>query len=213
MINTTETIQQINNSSQIKNDVITALKEGQTYSSFCTGEVLSHMKRVQEKIFILVGLLEANSDNFPEWEEFLTKENLNEIVKFAPLHDIGKLLLNQDTLYKTEKLSIKEKEHINLHTIHGYALLKAAQVSEIAENMALFHHTNWEKSPPEAQILSVVDCIEALTSKRSYKEVWTKDMVFNKLKATSANKFNPKLVEFILKHYDVFSFHEEESTH
>lgn len=116
------------------------------------------------------------------------------------LHDIGKTTIPQDILYKEGKLSETEKMCIDMHVVSGYQMLKAYGMSKKLCQMVLFHHgtkldlvENLEQPDADtlfkAQIVSVADAFDALTTKRCYHEARTteesiaimREMSFNQL--------------------------------
>lgn len=116
------------------------------------------------------------------------------------LHDIGKTAIPQDILYKEGKLTETEKMCIDMHVVSGYQMLKACDMNERLCQMVLYHHgikldlVERLEQPDEetlfkAQIVSVADAFDALTTKRCYHETRTdeesiaimRQMPFNQL--------------------------------
>ncbi|MER2493743.1 HD domain-containing phosphohydrolase [Catenovulum sediminis] len=139
------------------------------------------------------------------------------IAHAAPLHDIGKIAISEDILNKPEKLNAEEWAIMQQHTIRGAELLENSQkaIARVAANIAKFHHENWDGSgypqgltandiPIEARIVALADVFDVLGSKRSYKEPWSEDKIVEYLKNQSGIKFEPKLVEIMLKNFDIF---------
>ena len=137
-----------------------------------------------------------------------------EIEAFAPLHDIGKIFVDREILRKPGKLSDKEFEEIKMHTIYAVKLLDDPYF-EIAKNIALYHHENYDGSgypfkikgndiPIEAQIVALADIYDALRSKRSYKKTFSHEEVYKIITEgdgrVEPGHFNPKILE-IFKEY------------
>ncbi|WP_326910699.1 HD-GYP domain-containing protein [Sedimentibacter sp. MB31-C6] len=106
--------------------------------------------------------------------------NIVQIIISGLLHDIGKFSLNQKILYKKEKLSITEFEHIKNHVILGWRLLKKFHVPSNICTMVLQHHENmngtgypYELKQDEiyigSRIVKVADVYDSLTSNRIYR--------------------------------------------
>lgn len=134
------------------------------------------------------------------------------------LHDIGKVKLNQDVLYKTTRLTAEEVMHINNHPRLGKELLEQIGIrkKEIL-NSAFLHHESRDGNgypnkldkaliPFNVQIISVVDIFDTLCSDRVYKERNTFFTSLNKLYFEAAEgKLNPLIVfpwiEYIYNFY------------
>lgn len=98
------------------------------------------------------------------------------------LHDIGKILIDDQLLNKPDKLDTNEYEIVKTHTREGYDLLKKrANLSFLIPHMALQHHEREDGSGyPRgisgkrihrfAKIIAVADVFNAMTSKRIYQQ-------------------------------------------
>jgi HD-GYP domain-containing protein (c-di-GMP phosphodiesterase class II) len=100
------------------------------------------------------------------------------------LHDIGKMLLDQEILYKSSALTREEFEHIKQHTALGYEILKKDPLlTEVSRRVALEHHERLDGSGYShtkgceistlGRIAAVVDVYEALTVDRCYRKGFT----------------------------------------
>lgn len=145
----------------------------------------------------------------------LEKEKVNLIRVFAPLHDIGKILIPQNILNKRGRLTDEEFEIVKKHTIYGAKLIGKDPFFEVARNIALYHHEKYDGSgypfglrgdeiPIEAQIVALVDVYDALRSERPYKKAYshfeTLEILFKGDDRTSHFHFNPRLLSILLKH-------------
>ncbi len=114
----------------------------------------------------------------------MSKERADRIAEAAILHDIGKAVISQDILTK-KNLSETEFEMIKNHVQYGYYFLQQENDSfaALAANIAREHHERVDGSGYlglkgnqihlEARIVSVADVFDALTSARTYKDVWS----------------------------------------
>lgn len=175
-----------------------------------------HVKRTSEYVKILVTkLLEKGL-----YKDILTPKYAEETVQAAPLHDIGKIAIDDSILKKKGKLTDEEFAKIKEHPTIGAQMLddilKEVETNEyliIARNMAYYHHEKWDGSgypqglskdeiPLSARIMAVADVFDALTSKRTYKDAMPYDKAFAIIEESSGNHFDPKLVEVFLEAKD-----------
>ena len=141
-----------------------------------------HIRRTSEGVKIL--LSEMTEEEFPE----LTKSFREKLIKAAPMHDLGKIAVDDMILRKPGRFTPEEFEKMKEHAAAGsrivHEILKDTDDEEfhvIAESVAQFHHERWDGSgypdrlkgeeiPLEARIMAVADVYDALVSKRVYKE-------------------------------------------
>lgn len=127
------------------------------------------------------------------------------------LHDIGKTLIDIDIINKPGKLNEEEWAIMRNHPTYSYQILKAQnRFGPAVLNGVLLHHENYngkgyplgitaEKSNIYAQIISVCDVFDAITSKRSYKDAATYSEAFTHIMDNTGTKFHPKISQVFLK--------------
>lgn len=143
-------------------------------------------------------------------------ENIEKIRHYAPLHDIGKIMVPKEILTKKGRLTKEEFEIMKKHTLYGATLIGDSPQFEIAKNIALYHHEKYngkgypfglkgEDIPLCATIVSVVDVYDALRSERPYKPAFTHekamDIILNGDDRTNPDDFNPEVLK-IIKEYE-----------
>lgn len=136
------------------------------------------------------------------------------ILKFAPMHDIGKVGISDSILLKPGKLTDDEFSIMQQHpTIGGDVLRRCEQqmnavgrsVFQIGIEIAEAHHEKFNGSgypnklsgdeiPLSARIVAVADVFDALTSKRPYKEAWPIDKALALLDEENGKHFDPEVV-------------------
>ena len=141
-----------------------------------------HIKRTSTGVKLLTD--EMKKDNFMN----LTEQFYHNVSKAAPMHDLGKIAVDDAILRKPGKLTDEEYEIMKSHAAEGakivHEILKGTEDVEfhlIAENVAHYHHERWDGSgypdglkgdeiPIEARIMAIADVYDVLVSKRVYKE-------------------------------------------
>ena len=124
----------------------------------------------------------------------------------AYLHDIGKIGIKDQILTKPKKLDSDEFEIVKLHPIIGEEIVSHLDVEPIVRSCIRNHHERWdgtgypdglsgEDIPFLVRVLSIVDCYDALTSKRPYRDRYTEEDAVNEIKKGSGTHFDPKVVE------------------
>jgi len=142
----------------------------------------------------------------------LEQEEIDLILRAAPLHDVGKIGISDTILLKPGKLVPEELDTMRKHTLIGGTLLAAGQspVVRLAETIALTHHERYDGSgypcglkgeeiPLEGRILSVVDVFDALTHERPYKKAWPVDEALAEIERQRGSQFDPHVVDAFLE--------------
>lgn len=141
-----------------------------------------HIRRTSEVIRILVEEIRA-LDAYDLSDKFC-----NDLIKAAPMHDLGKIAVDDAILRKPGRFTDEEYAVMKTHAAEGarivHSILEGTDDEEfhiIAENVAHYHHERWDGSgypvglvgeaiPLEARIMAIADVYDALVSKRVYKD-------------------------------------------
>lgn len=152
----------------------------------------------------------------PQYAEKLPESLVKRACRSAPLHDVGKIAIEDAVLRKTGSLDKEEFAKMKMHSVIGgdiFAFIKGRipdrEFAEVAEQIARFHHEKWngsgypdgmkgEEIPLVARIMSIVDVYDALTSRRSYKEPFSHERAMIMIAEKSAVDFDPALVNEFL---------------
>ena len=150
------------------------------------------------------------------YAEKITPKFISDVVRSAPLHDIGKISISDQILNKPGKLTDEEYEIMKTHTTEGRKIMEKAidtvegeNYLKEARNMAAYHHERWDgKGYPEglhgeviplsARIMAVADVFDALTSRRIYKPPFPLDKAIEMLKEGAGTQFDAKCVEVFI---------------
>lgn len=153
----------------------------------------------------------------PEYRNELTDDFIKKSIQTAPLHDIGKIGIDDVVLRKKGSLDGGEREYMEKHAVMGgrtfHKILQKFPESDflsIAEDMALYHHERWDGTgypsgikgmeiPLCARIMSIVDVYDALTSERPYKKPFSHEKSMAIIVEGRGTQFDPLLVDKFVK--------------
>ncbi len=166
-----------------------------------------HIKRTREMSLCLG---KSIMELYPEYE--LTQEKIEIISWASSLHDIGKIVIPDNIILKAGKLTADEYEVIKSHTTKGAEIierqiqLEDKELSDYAYDIARHHHEKYDgKGYPDglkgeeisiaAQIVSLVDVYDALTSKRVYKAAYDIEKSYQMIINGQSGVFSPKMIK------------------
>lgn len=141
------------------------------------------------------------SELLGQWLE-VSEEELNLIRIGTPLHDIGKIGIDDSILRKPGKLTPEEFEIMKTHTVKGAAILGTIPDLEPAIPIVRSHHEQWsgrgypdglkgEAIPRLARIVAVADAFDAMTSDRPYRRGMAAEVAFAEVERQSGRQFDP----------------------
>jgi response regulator RpfG family c-di-GMP phosphodiesterase len=184
-------------------DIVYMLGEAIETRSRDTGQ---HVRRVAEYCYLIakgIGLSDRDA----------------EILKIAaPLHDFGKIGIPDAILHKSGQLDAQEWTVMRRHAEIGKGMLGQSnrEILQAAALLAGHHHEKWDGSGyPHGlkeqeihiygRIGAVADVVDALGSRRSYKEPWPMDEILDYLREQRARHFDPDIIDWVLNHVDAMS--------
>jgi len=139
----------------------------------------------------------------------LTVDDMHLIRIGTPLHDIGKIGIDDKILRKPEKLTPAEFDIMKTHTTKGAKILE--QVADLAPviPIVLSHHERWdgggypdglvgEAIPLEARIVCCCDAFNAMTTTRSYRAAMPLDVALEELQRCAGTQFDPPFVRALV---------------
>lgn len=136
----------------------------------------------------------------------LGKEDLQELIKGAFLHDVGKIGIHDEILLKPGKLDDVEFAEMKRHVEYGLDIVGRSRWLEDAARVVGNHHEKWdgrgylqgltgEEIPISARIFAIADVFDALTARRPYKEPFSLDMTLTALHDSRGSHFDPQLLD------------------
>jgi putative nucleotidyltransferase with HDIG domain len=132
-------------------------------------------------------------------------DRVEDVRAAALLHDIGKLDISREILYKAARLTTNEYKEMQEHVAKGVNLLEPVGGSlRRVLPIILSHHDRFDGSgysdrageeiPLEARILSVADAYDAITSDRPYRKGSTTYEAREILERGAGHEFDPEVV-------------------
>ena len=139
------------------------------------------------------------------------------IIKAAPMHDLGKITIDDAILRKPGRFTPEEYEIMKTHSPEGAKILNQIlkdvtdkSLEEIAINVAHYHHERWDGKgypnglkgddiPLEARIMAIADVYDALVSKRVYKDEFSFDNAYQIIMDNMGKQFDPGLEKYFVR--------------
>lgn len=180
-----------------------------------TGQHVAHTTRYVREICMTL----RNSGHYAE---ALTDENIERMCLAAWLHDIGKIHIPESLLNKNGKFTKEEYELMKCHPMEGRKILEAlppvddGKFNVTAKEMALYHHERWDGSgypyglagdtiPLSARIMAGADVLDALISKRFYREAVSVNQAIKIFEDEKEKQFDPYVADAVISLKDVIS--------
>ena len=174
---------------------------------FRNGESGAHVRRIRHITKLLLDYLLESEAGYP-----ITAEQQGIIPLASALHDIGKIAIDEKILNKPGKLTSEEFEVIKTHTTLGAEILQqqvnfdTEPLLQTAYEICRWHHERWDGSgypdglkgdeiPLSAQLVSLADVYDALTSERCYKKAFSHEQSVQMILNGECGAFNPVLLQ------------------
>lgn len=174
---------------------------------FRNGESGLHVRHIRMITELLLHRLLEISNRYS-----ITAEQQDMIPLASALHDIGKIGIDEKILNKPGKLTPEEFEVIKTHSMLGAKMLHdldnfAKQpLLQTAYEIARWHHERWDgrgypdglkgdEIPISAQLVSLADVYDALTSERCYKKAFSHEKAMQMILNGECGAFNPLLLQ------------------
>lgn len=143
----------------------------------------------------------------------LSKEAQNDIYMMGLLHDVGKIGIPDAIINKPAKLTDEEYSIIQNHPVMGAKILKNITEFPKLSTGARWHHERYDGKgypdgisgddiPLEARIIAIADAYDAMTSRRSYRDVLPQETVRSEVQKGKETQFDPEFAQIMLSMID-----------
>ena len=199
--------EQVYEKEKVSNTMISILSHIVEFRNNESGLHVVHIRTITE---LLLRRLRKKTDRYP-----LTEADISLISTASALHDIGKINIPEQILNKPGRLPKEEFEIVKTHSAVGEHMLRQIPFNQneplvkIAREICRWHHERWDgrgypdglkgdEIPISAQVVSLADVYDALTSERCYKAAFDHDTALNMIVNGECGAFNPLLLECLM---------------
>ena len=141
----------------------------------------------------------------------LRRQELDELVRAAQLHDLGKLAVPDEILHKAGPLDEREWAFVRQHPLVGERILRASPAFQNVATIVRSTHERWDGAgypdgfvgqeiPVASRIIAVCDAFTAMTSARPYRAALSTDDALAELERVSGTQFDPAVVSVLAAH-------------
>ena len=204
----TENIQEKEKNNQMMIGILSHIVE------FRNGESGLHVLHINQITQMLLDNLVKKTEQYN-----LTWHDRFLIATASALHDIGKIGIPEEILNKPGRLTDEEFDIMKKHTVIGEEILKELdmyqdeKLVQVAMQICRWHHERYdgrgypdglkgEQIPISAQVVSVADVYDALTSNRVYKKAYSHEKAMRMILDGECGSFNPMLLECLVEIQD-----------
>lgn len=177
---------------------------------FRNGESGLHVLHIQTITELLLKSLIKKTDQY-----HLSHADINMINMASALHDIGKIAIPSEVLNKPGRFTDEEYKIMKTHSMIGASMLEDLPFHQdeplvkVAYEICRWHHERYdgrgypdglkgEEIPISAQVVSMADVYDALTSERVYKKAFSHETALQMIQEGQCGTFNPLLLECLL---------------
>ncbi len=173
------------------------------------GNTGGHIKRTSHVVKILADKMRKDPDLS------LSDEFYDALISAAPMHDLGKIAIDDHILCKPGKFTDEELSIMRTHAEKGADIVEnlLSKMEEtpffvkLSKNVAYYHHEWWngrgypcglagENIPIEARIMAVADVYDALVSRRCYKDRFSFSDAYGIIESSMGIQFDPSLKKY-----------------
>ncbi|GAU79004.1 HD domain-containing phosphohydrolase [Fusibacter sp. 3D3] len=189
-------------------------------SSTINDKIIELNDKNDETLNIMIEALNAtdsytkgHSDRVSKYAQLIGQtlkyDDLKTLTKASLVHDIGKITIPEQILNKKGPLTDAEFKIIQEHSLTGFRILHKASAFNEIDTLVLHHHEKYDGTgyplglkgdqiPLGAQILSIADVYDALTSHRPYRKALTHIEAINLISVSMRSQFSETLIQAFL---------------
>ena len=199
--------EQVYEKEKVSNTMISILSHIVEFRNNESGLHVVHIRTITE---LLLRRLRKKTDRYP-----LTEADISLISTASALYDIGKINIPEQILNKPGRLTKEEFDIIKTHSAVGEHMLRQIPFNQneplvkVAREICRWHHERWDgrgypdglkgdEIPISAQVVSLADVYDALTSERCYKAAFDHETALNMIVNGECGAFNPLLLECLM---------------
>jgi len=147
----------------------------------------------------------------------LNEEEINIIIEAARMHDIGKIAIPDNILFKRGKLTKEEYDIIKEHAAKGEQIVNKLSQFKKGANIIRHHHERFDGTgypdnlkgddiPLGSRIIAIADAFDAMTTFRLYSTPKTIEDALHELEANKGTQFDPDIadvfIQMVLDNYE-----------
>ena len=179
-----------------------------------------HIRRTSDVVRILIDEIRKDASKDKKnilllfGRDGLTDEFCDDVIRAAPMHDLGKIAVDDAVLRKPGKFTPEEYEKMKAHAAEGARIVNSilegtedTSFHKVAVNVAHYHHERWDGSgypqklkgeeiPIEARIMAIADVYDALVSKRVYKDEFSFEQADKIMMESFGKHFDKRLEKY-----------------
>ena len=129
------------------------------------------------------------------------------------MHDIGKIGVSDAIISKPGKLTDEERSAVKQHSVIGAKILMQSNYEHDLVQAVLHHHERFdgkgypeglagEKIPVSSRVLAIADSIDAMTSKRVYRDAMSLEYCRNEIEKNLGVMYDPAIGKVVLEHWN-----------